>query len=413
MKNKQVMDPLVIDSSDRLQVPGYAVRQVGKQALELTSYSPRHLLFTASGEGEVVVLSGIIGEITVADLLSFCNMFRKSGILSVTAESGRRDLYFQMGEVVFAESTCDREALEEILLELGKVDRPTLEKAREMSNGSRSVGKVLVDRKVVTAKDLWLATRHQVESIVYGLIAVLRGNFHFSPECSERDGIVRLSMSTQNLIMEGLRRVDERELFTRRIPSFEAHVFPSGRNVEELSGGEKQMMDLVLDGRRLVRELIRAAGVGEFDGLRLLYQLCERGVILIEESPEVEVDGALGEILAVGNRVLALLFRAISEVHPEFIQEVTRFLRSLPQPYSFLFGDTEVKSNGSVDGGRILANLEGLEEGDKEKLLAEGLCELIYMECQAARRELGSRKAAELVQAGQDVSETLMARAGR
>jgi len=413
MKRKQVMDPLELDSAGRLKVPGYAVRQVGKQALELTSYSSRHLLFTVPGEEEVVVLSGAIGEITVADLLSFCNMFRKSGVLSVTADCGRRDLYFQNGEVVFAASTCDREALEEILLELGKVDRQTLEKARELSNGSRSVGKVLVERKAVTAKDLWLATRHQVESIVYGLVAVVRGNFHFSPEDPGRDGIVRLSMSTQNLIMEGLRRVDERELFMRRIPSFEAHVFPTGRGTDELSGGEKQLMDLVLDGRRLVRELIRAAGVGEFDGLRLLYQLCERGVVQIEESPEVELEGALGEILAVGNRVLSLLFGAVSEAQPDFLQEVTRFLRSLPQPYSFLFGDTEVRSNGSLDGGRILANLEGLEEGDKEKLLAEGLCELIYMECQAARRELGAERAAELVQAGQDVSETLMSRVGR
>ncbi|PLY03508.1 MAG: hypothetical protein C0624_06810 [Desulfuromonas sp.] len=413
MKDKHVMDPLTIDSSGRLSVPGYAVRQLGQQQLELTSYSSRHLLFTVPGEEEVVVLSGSIGEITVADLLSFCNMFRKTGVLSVTAECGRRDLYFQNGEVVFAGSTCRREALEEILLELGKLDAQTLEKVRGIGSGTRSVGKMLVESKAVAAKDLWLATRHQVESIVYGLLAVVSGNFHFSPEDPERDGIVRLSMSTQNLIMEGLRRVDERELFMRRIPSLEAHVILTGREVEDLSGGEKKIVDLVLDGRRVVRELIRASGVGEFDGLRILYQLCERGVVQVDESPEVELDGALGDILAIGNRVLALLFKAISAAKPDFLHEVTRFLRSLPQPYSFLFGDTEVRSNGSVDGGHIIANLEGLEEGDKEKLLAEGLCELIYMECQAARRELGADKAAELVQAGQDVSDTLMNRAGR
>jgi len=413
MKKTQGMDPIVVDSNGRLQVPGYAVRKVAGRPLELLSYSSRHLLFTVPGEERVVVLSGAIGEITVADLLSFCNMFRKSGLLSVTTESGRRDLFFQNGEVAFATSTCDREALEDVLLELGKVDLDTLEKARERGNGKTPVGKVLVDRKVVTAKDLWLATRHQVESIVYALLAVMRGTFHFSPELPERDGIVRLSMSTQNLIMEGLRRVDERELFLRRVPSFEAHAFPTGRDSDELSGGEKQMMDLVLDGRRVVRELIRAAGVGEFDGLRLLYQLCERGVIQIEESPEVELEGALGEILAIGNRVLAVLFKAISEAHPEFLQELTRFLRDLPQPYSFLFRDAELRSSGTVEGSRILANLEGLEEGDKEKLLAEGLNEVIYMECQVARRELGTEGSSRLVQAGREVCETLLNKAGR
>jgi len=413
MKKTNPNDAIILDGSGRLKVPGYAVRQIGSQPLELTSYSPRHLLLTVPGEDEVVVLSGAIGQITVADLLSFCNMFRKSGVLSVITDSGRRDLFFQNGEVVFAASTCDRETLEDILLELGKIDSKTLEQARELSNGKRPVGKVLVERKAVTAKDLWLATRHQVEAIVYGLIAVTRGNFHFSPELPERDGIVKLSMSTQNLIMEGLRRVDERELFLRRVPSFEAHAFPTGRGADELTGGEKQMMDLILDGKRVVRELIRSSGVGEFDGLRLLYQLCEKGMIQVEETPDVEIDGALGEILAIGNRTLAVLFKAISAAQPDFLQEVTRFLRNLPQPYSYLFGDTEVRSNGTLDGGRILANLEGLEEGDKEKLLAEGLRELIYMECQTARRELGSEGAAELVKAGQDVSEKLLASAGR
>ena len=43
-----------------------------------------------------------------------------------------------------------------------------------------------------------------------------------------------------------------------------------------------------------------------------------------------------------------------------------------------------------IDGGRILANLAGLEEGDKKKLLADGLSELIYMECHRGPQGTGS-----------------------
>ena len=45
--------------------------------------------------------------------------------------------------------------------------------------------------------------------------------------------------------------------------------------------------------------------------------------------------------------------------------------------------------------------------------LISKLNEIIFMECQAARRELGSDGAKVLVEAGREVSETLLAKAGR
>ncbi len=56
-----------------------------------------------------------------------------------------------------------------------------------------------------------------------------------------------------------------------------------------------------------------------------------------------------------------------------------------------------------MDGGRVLANLAGLEERDKKKLLAEALTELVYMECHAARRDLGNAASAELLQRVQEI----------
>jgi hypothetical protein len=70
-----------------------------------------------------------------------------------------------------------------------------------------------------------------------------------------------------------------------------------------------------------------------------------------------------------------------------------------------VFRQTALKEDGSIDGGRVLANLAGLEEGDKLRLLSEALSELVYMECIAARRELGTVDSAELIKRVQDVSQ--------
>ncbi len=97
-------------------------------------------------------------------------------------------------------------------------------------------------------------------------------------------------------------------------------------------------------------------------------------------------------------------YRRIHQKTADFRQEIELFLRDLPQPYSYVFRDIHLREDGTVDGGRILANLAGLEEGDKKKLLAEALSELIYMECHAARRDLPAAESTELIQRVQDVS---------
>jgi hypothetical protein len=56
----------------------------------------------------------------------------------------------------------------------------------------------------------------------------------------------------------------------------------------------------------------------------------------------------------------------------------------------------------------VLANLAGLEEGDKLRLLSDSLSELVYMECVAARRELGTADSAEMIKRVQEVSQRVL-----
>jgi hypothetical protein len=394
-------------------LPPAAARDLGSQTLAAVSHSDRHLLLTTIVPGEEVSMAGLLGDLGVADLLSFFNMFRKTGILRFTLEGGGKDLYFQQGEVVFATSSFSEEDLGEIVYGLGKVDRNTLQKARQFVNARNPLGKVLVEKGFVNSKDLWQAIRGQVETIVYHLFTFHQGGYAFIVKALEDEEIVRLSMSTQNLIMEGLRRVDERALFMRRIGSLDAVPVPARQEAEGLTGTQKRLMQLVEAEVGDVREVLRRSGVGEFDALRLLYQLVEKGAVRIEEAPPLVVDGELGEILTIYNGALTALYRAVAAKNPDFDQEIRLFLRDLPQPFSYVFRDASIEEDGSIVGGKILANLAGLEEGDKKKLLADALSELIYMECIVARQELGTAASAELIRRVQKISSRVKDLVGR
>ncbi len=407
------MPPLTLDGSGRLTLPVAAVREIGVRPLELASHSRRHLLFTADAGEAPAVMAGLLGEIGVADLLSFFNMFRKSGVLHFTLAGGTKELYLQNGEVVFAASTFPEEDLGEVLLALGKIDRETLQKARQRVSDGTALGKLLVAKGVVASKDLWQASRHQVEALIYHLFTFHQGSFCFVAKALEQEEIPRLSMSTQNLIMEGLRRVDEWALYMRRIRSLDAVVRPVDPTAEGQTPAERRLLGLVREGSCPVRELQRKSGMGEFDALRLLHQLLERGVVRLEEAATVVVEGPLAEILAIFNGALTVLYRHIVTQNPVFDQEIRRFLRDLPQPFSFVFRDVTLLEGGALDGGRVAANLAGLEEGDKKRLLADALNELLYMECQAARRELGLAGSAELIQRVQEIARRVKTLTGR
>ena len=122
--------------------------------------------------------------------------------------------------------------------------------------------------------------------------------------------------------MEGLRRVDERELFMRSIRSFDAVPVMVPEKVEDLPPAEKRMALLIGDRREQVREVLRRSGMGEFEALRILYQLVEKKAVKMQDAPSLEMSGDLAKILSIFNGALNAISRRLSEKNPSFAKDV-------------------------------------------------------------------------------------------
>jgi hypothetical protein len=407
------MDKFNIDKNSQVTLTPELQKLLGEEPLVNLSCSQNHLLFGREEKGEQVVMAGFLGDMALPDLLSFFNMFRKTGILHFNLEDGEKSIYFQNGEIVFATSNFPKEDLGEILFATGKVERDALEHARNVSAGRTTLGKVLVESGAVSPKDLWLTVRTQVEGIVYHLFTAETGSFSFRAKALDSEQIIRLSMSTQNIIMEGLRRQDEGALFMRKIISI-AH-FPNGTDKlpADLSADEKKFYSYARPGQVSAQDLFRKCGMREFDGIRVLYGLLEKGMLSMEEEAATEIGGDLGQILTIYNSILKVMYGRVVSKFEGFPEEINVFLHDLPQPYSFVLRDVELKEDGTLDGHRVVKNLAGLEEGDKVKLLADALGELVYMESMAVRRELESAQAQSLIVRVQEISNRVKALVGR
>jgi len=407
------METLKINNSGLLQLPAEIYRPLGNQPLSVISASSAHLMLGRPDLDGPVLISGVLEAGAITDLLSYFNMFRKTGILTIELEGGLKSLYFQQGEIVFATSSFSSEDLGEVLFSLGKIEQETLLELRSLVNENTSLGKLLVERGIVAPKDLWLAARNQVEHIIYALFSANSGGFYFQSLPIEQEQILRLSMSTQNIIMEGLRRLDEKSLFMRKIISLDYFPLETGKDVAELTQAEARFMNAAQAGQQTARKLFRKIGLREFDGMRILFNLIEKRLIRMEETPTTEIEGLLGKILAAYNSLFKVIFSRVLKASPQFPQEMAQSLRDLPQPYSFVLRDVELQADGTLDGYRIVENLVGLEEGDKEKLLADSLCEVAFTATMALRRDLDAEKARPLIARVQEITTKVRGMIGR
>ncbi len=163
-------------------------------------------------------------------------------------------------------------------------------------------------------------------------------------------------------------------------------------------------MKVAQAGQQNASTLFRELGVREFDGIRILYGLIERRLIRMEDSPTTAIEGTLGQILAAYNSLFKLILIRVAKVNPGYPQEVAQTLRDLPEPYSFVLRDVELQDDGTLDGNRIVANLEGLDDKDKNKLLSDSLCEVAFIQTMAVRRDLEPEQARPLISRVQEVT---------
>ena len=105
------MDKFNIDKHGQDMLTAELQKLLGDEPLVNLSCSQRHLMFGREDEDDQVVMAGFLGDMVIPDLLSFFNMFRKTGVLHFNLDDGEKSLFFQNGEIVFATSNFPKEDL--------------------------------------------------------------------------------------------------------------------------------------------------------------------------------------------------------------------------------------------------------------------------------------------------------------
>jgi hypothetical protein len=236
-----------------------------------------------------MAIEGPLRELGIHDVFQLLDLSRKTGALTVTSvlRDNQGTVYFDHGAVVFAAIRSNPHPLGELLLRGGKIAEADLARARDAQRGlqsRRKLGELLVESGALTSKELERQVRFQVEEVVFELMSWREGFFSFEEqEVSDAPAEANIRISTESLLMEAARRIDE----WSRIEGKVAHlgVIPVLAPVADDHPG---FLDLrprewevlaEIDGTRDLRAIATLLAQSEFDVARVAYGLLSTGIV--------------------------------------------------------------------------------------------------------------------------------------
>jgi uncharacterized protein DUF4388 len=246
-----------------------------------------------------MAIEGPLRELGIHDVFQLLDLSRKTGVLRVSSElredEGR--VFFDSGRVVQAKI--------------------------------RSKPAPALDADAISRRELERLLRLQVESVVFELMSWQEGYFSFEEQPRERlPRDSHISVSTESLLMEAARRIDEWSRIAEVIPNID--VVPQFAPVEGEQGGT--MLDLLphewqvltmIDGERDLRAIASSLGRDEFEIAKIAYGLATTGVLEVQgpaprtpgngsapiAAPPVDTARAVGRELAAARAAIEHLLR--------------------------------------------------------------------------------------------------------
>jgi tetratricopeptide (TPR) repeat protein len=289
-----------------------------------------------------MAIEGPLRELGIHDVFQLLDLSRKTGMLRVSSELRKDEglVFFDSGRVVHASIRSTAIPTEVALLQAGRVTEADINRARaRQANGraSRDIVDLLVEIGAITQKELERQLRLHIESVVFELMSWREGFFSFEERArGEMPADTRITVSTESLLMEGARRIDEWSRIADIVPNLA--VIPELAPIDEHrdDGGGGTTLDLLphewqvltmIDGERDLRAIAASLGRDEFEIAKIAYGLATTGIIWLR-SPAAA--GAQVETTdAEARRAVARTYTR-SGLYAEAVDELRRALQDDP-----------------------------------------------------------------------------------
>jgi len=241
-------------------------------------------------------LSGNLSDFGIADVFQLIGQQRKTGALELRSGTLRANLTFDRGLVVSAGLATGRigefDPLADRLIRCGQLTRERADEAAAVARTSaQPLARTLVARGWLDDATVRAAQGLVTRDAIFDVLRWQSGTFDFHAQAIDHDRDPAELLGAEQILMDGLRMVDEWQSFAQRVPS-EDIVFTRASESDASAAfpGDAGRVLALIDGRLSARRVIDLARLGTFDGMRILSELRQAGAIravAAEDAPAV------------------------------------------------------------------------------------------------------------------------------
>ena len=366
-------------------------------------------------EGEELTIKGDLETSSVPELLRSLLASRETGILTFRRDDLLKTVYLREGRVVYGTSSDPDDRLGESLLLRGKITARQYLQASNMIRPDRRLGAILVEMEALEPDELVPAVEQHVRDILMDLVCWNRGDYELvMRDVDLRDveaaSVINLNISTENLILEGIRRCRSWSQVLRGIGGDIGVVMaPTGETdllyKLDLPSEEQEVLAQV-NGRSSAEQICQVSYLSDFETCRILWALLVLGVIRREKAGEARGAGGEGAPAKDGEldlediverfnqmfgRIYSFLEARIQGGVDEFMDAA---LEQVSRQYAKLFDGVDLRAYGRADYEQMLANVADLPAEQRKSLMVSGLNELVFVIQLAVRTRYGAEEAA-------------------
>lgn len=237
-----------------------------------------------------IALHGNLRDFGMGEVFQLIGQQRKTGVLEVRGANGEVELRFDAGGVVAAAPIAERRdaPLVDMIARCGLVPRDRLAELERELGDDAAIAPRIVAEGVLDAEALREIEDLLTRETIFDLLRWEDGSFRFVAQSIEHDRSPEHLLGAEQVLMDGLRMVDEWQAFVSEMPADttvfrrrgsleEYRLSPAGRIASAPAATERVYM--LIDGRAPVRRVIDLSRLGSFEAMRALVQLARSGWI--------------------------------------------------------------------------------------------------------------------------------------
>jgi hypothetical protein len=234
-----------------------------------------------------VGLSGNLRDFGIADVFQLIGQQRKTGVLELTRGKRRIQLVFDLGRVVMAFPAAGRDGdpdpLGDMMVRCGVLTRERADQATGARRASaQPFARAVVDRGWLDASQVACVEDLLTRDTIFEVLRWHSGSFDFRAQSVSHDRDPSALLGAEQILMDGLRMIDEWQSFSHQISSRDTVFERSGEfedyqdrigtvSAEQLEAA--RTVFALVDGRRSAHRIIDLSRLGIFDGTRILAEL--------------------------------------------------------------------------------------------------------------------------------------------